>query len=154
MVLANQIYLPNITCDMNNQITNIVFTKNRPLQLEGYLESLYRYFPQKLFQTYVIYKPELFEKQYQQFFQKFPNCKVIEETDFSSNFLSILNEINTEYILFGVDDVVYFDSVDFELINEVFSQFPEHIFGFSLRLSKQSIKKSDPVSEANIASLV
>lgn len=125
---------------MSKQITNIVFTKNRPLQLEGYLESLYRHFPQELFQTYVIYKPELFGEQYQQLFQKFPNCKVIEERDFSSDFLSVLNEVNTEYMLFGVDDVVYFDSVDFDLIDETFKQFPKDIFGFSLRHSPQNAK--------------
>ena len=126
--------------DVNKQITNIVFTKNRPLQLEGYLESFYRHFPQELFQTYVLYKPELFGKQYQQLFQKFPNCKVIEETDFSSDFLSIINETNTEYVLFGVDDVVYFDSVDFDLIDETFKQFSKEIFGFSLRHSPQNAK--------------
>jgi hypothetical protein len=33
-------------------ISNIVFTKNRPLQLGGYLESLYKHFFQReLFQT-------------------------------------------------------------------------------------------------------
>lgn len=136
---------------MNKQITNIVFTKNRPLQLEGYLESLYRHFPQELFQTYVIYKPELFGQQYQQLFQKFPSCKVIEERDFFSDFLSILNEVNTEYMLFGVDDVVYFDSVDFDLIDETFKEFSKDIFGFSLRFSEQNINRSDPVSEADIA---
>lgn len=137
---------------MNKQITNIVFTKNRPLQFEGYLESLYRHFPQELFQTYVLYKPELFNEQYQQLFQKFSNCQVIEEKDFSKDFFSILNETNTQYMLFGVDDVVYFDSVDFDLIDGTFKQFPKDIFGFSLRFSEQSINKSDPVREANIAS--
>jgi len=125
---------------MSKQITNIVFTKNRPLQLEGYLESLYRHFPQELLQTYIIYKPELFGEQYQQLFQKLPNCKVIEERDFSSDFLSVLKEVNTEYMLFGVDDVVYFDSVDFDLIDETFKQFPKDIFGFSLRHGPQNAK--------------
>ena len=130
---------------MSKQITNIVFTKNRPLQLEGYLESLYRHFPQELFQTYIIYKPELFGEQYQQLFQKLPNCKVIEERDFSSDFLSVLSEVNTEYMLFGVDDVVYFDSVDFDLIDETFKRFPKDIFGFSLRHSPQNAKACQTV---------
>jgi hypothetical protein len=130
---------------MSKQITNIVFTKNRPLQLEGYIESLYRHFPQELLQTYIIYKPALFGEQYQQLFQKLPNCKVIEERDFSSDFLSVLNEVNTEYMLFGVDDVVYFDSVDFDLIDETFKQFPKEIFGFSLRHSPQNAKACQTV---------
>ncbi len=137
--------MPNIAGDMSKQITNIVFTKNRPLQLEGYIESLYRHFPQELLQTYIIYKPALFGQQYQQLFQKLPNCKVIEERDFSSDFLSVLNEVNTEYMLFGVDDVVYFDSVDFDLIDETFKQFPKDIFGFSLRHSPQNAKACQTV---------
>jgi len=36
---------------MKKMITNIVFTKNRSLQLGGYLESLYKHFQHELFQT-------------------------------------------------------------------------------------------------------
>ena len=137
---------------MNKVITNIVFTKNRPLQLEGYLESLYRYFPAKLFQTYVLYKVELFEEEYELLFRKYPDCVVIKEEDFHSDLLTLLSQINTKYILFGVDDVVYFDSVDFEVIDETFNRFHEDAFGFSLRFSKESIESgNDLVSEAVVA---
>jgi len=135
---------------MSKQITNIVFTKNRPLQLEGYLESLYRHFPQELFQTYVLYKPELFGQQYQQLFQKFPNCKVIEETDFSSDFLNIIDNADTEYMLFGVDDVVYFDSVDFELIDKIFQQ-KDDTFGFSLRFGQNILSGPDEAEKLKIS---
>jgi len=54
---------------MQKMISNIVFTKNRPLQLEAYLESLYRYFPRELIQTYIIYKREIFEEEYQQLWE-------------------------------------------------------------------------------------
>lgn len=137
---------------MNKMISNIVFTRNRPLQLEGYLESLYRYFPAKLFQTYVLCKEELFEEEYELLFRKYPDCVVIKEEDFHSDLLTLLSQINTKYILFGVDDVVYFDSVDFEVIDETFNRFPEDAFGFSLRFSKESIESgNDPVSEAVVA---
>jgi len=133
-------------------ISNIVFTKNRPLQLDAYLESLYRYFPSELIQTYIIYKIELFEEQYNQLFSKYPNCTVIEENDFHSDFLKILNEITTNYILFGIDDVVYFDSVDIELIDEIFSKRSEDIFGFSLRFGKENVKDfNDPIIETTVA---
>ncbi len=49
---------------MLKSISNIVFTKNRPLQLDAYLTSLYRHAPEELIQTYVIYKVELFDEQY------------------------------------------------------------------------------------------
>lgn len=126
-------------------ISNIVFTKNRPLQLEAYLESLYTFFPSELIQTYIIYKIELFGKEYQQLFQKYSNCTVIREEDFHHDFLQILGQINTKYILFGVDDVVYFDSIDFEVIDESFNQFPDDIFGFSLRHNPQNAKACETV---------
>ena len=44
-------------------INNIVFTKNRPLQLDAYLEGLHRHFPLELIQTYILYKVELFEEE-------------------------------------------------------------------------------------------
>lgn len=136
---------------MDKQITNVVFTRNRPLQLDGYLRSLYRHFPQNLFQTYILYKRELFGEQYEQLFQKFPDCKVIEETNFSSDFLSILNKAGTNYILFGVDDVVYFDSVDFDVLDETFKQFSGEIFGFSLRLNLQNVTEGgETFNEFNI----
>lgn len=126
-------------------ISNIVFTKNRPLQLEAYLESLYRYFPRELIQTYIIYKLELFEEEYQQLFSKYADCIVIKENDFHGDFLKLLSQINTKFILFGVDDVVYFDSVDFDLIDETFKRFPKDIFGFSLRHSPQNAKACQTV---------
>lgn len=137
---------------MKKVISNIVFTKNRPLQLDAYLESLYRYFPSKLIQTYILYKVELFEEEYDQLFGKYPNCIVIRENDFHSDFANLMNGIDTEYILFGVDDVVYFDLVDFEVIDGTFNRFSEDIFGFSLRFSSESVKAGgDPISETVVA---
>jgi len=133
-------------------ISNIVFSRNRPLQLDGYLESLYRHFSAELFQTYVLYKKELFEEEYELLFRKYPDCIIIKESDFHSDLLKCLCQISTKYILFGVDDVAYFDSVDFEIIDETFNSFPDDIFGFSLRFSKERIRGgSDPISEAVIA---
>lgn len=77
---------------------------------------------------------------------------MVKETNFSTDFFEILNQISTKYILFGVDDVVYFDSVDFEMINKIFNKFPEDIFGFSLRLGLQGVRKAnDTINEVNIA---
>ena len=64
----------------------------------------------------------------------------------------ILNEVTTKYILFGIDDVVYFDSVDFEVIDETFAKFSENIFGFSLRFGGNTIQASDePISEKTVS---
>ena len=136
---------------MKKMITNIVFTKNRPLQLDAYLQSLYRYFPSELIRTYIVYKVELFDEAYQQLFRKYADCTVTKENDFHSDFLQILGQVSTKYIMFGVDDVVYFDSVDFEVIDATFDKFTDDIFGFSLRFNEENVKKSDPVSKTVIA---
>jgi len=137
---------------MKKMISNIVFSKNRPLQLEAYLQSLYRYFPTELIQTYIIYKVELFSEEYESLFQRYSNCQVIEERDFHSDFLKVINQIDTKYILFGIDDVVFFDSVDFNVVEECFSKFGADIFGFSLRFGTAVIEDgNDPIHETVIA---
>src|SRR4030043_176350 len=47
---------------MKKLISNIVFTKNRPLQLDAYLQSLYKHLTAEILQTYVLYKQELFDE--------------------------------------------------------------------------------------------
>jgi len=132
-------------------ISNIVFSKNRALQLDGYLASLYRYFPPEYIQTYILYQQQLFDEQYQQVFSEYSDCKVVKEEDFFSDFLNIINKVNTKYILFGVDDIVYFDSVDFEVIDKTFDAFKADIFGFSLRFSYEYIQKSgDIITETHV----
>lgn len=130
---------------MEKIISNIVFTKNRPLQLDAYLESLYRSLPPQLIQTYIIYKVELFEQEYESLFQQYPDCVVVKENDFHSDFLEILNGIDTKYLLFGIDDVVFFDSVDFDVIEQTFLQHSDDIMGFTLRFSPESLKGSNDI---------
>lgn len=123
-------------------ISNIVFTKNRPLQLEGYLESLYRYFPSQLIRTYLFYKVDLFTPEYKKLFQKYSKCTVVCETDFYADFLNLIDQIDSEYILFGVDDIVYFDSVDLDIIDDTFKINSGDIFGFSLRFGNNILNNN------------
>jgi len=97
--------------------------------------------PREMSQTYILYKPDLFGEQYDEVFNKFDYCKTIREKDFNRDFLGILGKVETEYINFGTDDVVYFDSVDFYVIEETFKAFKKKIFGFSLRMSPESIQE-------------
>ena len=115
-------------------ITNIVFTKNRPLQLHGYLESLYRFFPAAAIETVILYKPERFDVEYHFCFSYFPDCRIVREVDFHSDLLKIINEAETSYIMFGIDDVVYFDTVSLSTIETAFRTLGKELFGFSLRL--------------------
>jgi hypothetical protein len=122
---------------MKKIISNIVFSMNRPLQLEAYLESLYRHMPKDYIQTYIIYKVDLFDEQYSELFRQWSNCIVIKEQNFHDDFVGLVEQIDTSYILFGTDDVVYYDSVPPTLIDETFDKFSHDIFGFSLRLSPE-----------------
>ena len=130
---------------MSKMISNIVFTKNRPLQLHAYIESLYRYLPCELIRTYIIYKPELFGEEYEQLFRRFPECIVVREQDFHSDFLRVLDKVQSEYILFGIDDVIYFDSIDFDVIDKTFAEHEQDIFGFTLRFSPESLNAGGDV---------
>ena len=120
---------------MSRDISNNVFTRNRPLQLEAYLESLYRHMPRAKIQTTIIYKMDLFREQYVDVFHRFSDCIIIEEVNFHNDFMDIIEQMDTRYVLFGTDDVVYYDTVDFAVIDETFRRFSDDIFGFSLRLS-------------------
>ena len=130
---------------MGKLISNIVFSMNRPLQLAAYLESLYRHMPQEQIQTYIIYKSDLFDEQYSELFRRWSNCIVIKEQNFHDDFVGLIERIDTKYILFGTDDVVYYDSVDFAVIEDAFSRPSHDIFGFSLRLSPQSLGQDNDV---------
>jgi hypothetical protein len=126
---------------MGKMITNIVFTRDRPLQLEAHLTSLYRCLPKEIIQTYIVYKPDLFNEQYTELFRRFCGCIVIREHDFHDDFIGLIGQLDTKYVLFGTDDVVYFDSMDFGVINEVFDRFGKEIFGFSLRLDIANLRQ-------------
>ncbi len=125
------------------KISNIVFTKNRPLQLEGYLRSLGRFMPTELIQTYILYKPELFDAEYDSVFNQYPDCNIIREKDFHTDLLNIIGNIDTPYTLFGIDDVVYFDGVPWETIKSTFEKLGDSLFGFSLRLDKRQMPQDE-----------
>jgi hypothetical protein len=45
-------------------------------------------------------------------FFKYSNYTVIKENNFYSDFLNIIDQIDTKFIFFGIDDVAYLDSAD------------------------------------------
>ncbi|MBN2138815.1 MAG: hypothetical protein JW720_13485 [Sedimentisphaerales bacterium] len=137
---------------MSKMVSNILFTKNRPLQLHGYLESLRRHLPGELIQTYIIYKPDLFGREYERLFDEYPDCIVVREQDFHSDFLGVLDHVETKYILFGIDDVVYFDSVNFDVIDKTFAEHEKDIFGFTMRFGVEYLNcGGDEVERLDVA---
>jgi len=88
---------------------------------------------------------ELFEAEYDELFSRYPDCIVIRESDFHSDFMNVLDQVDTKYILFGIDDVVFFDSVDLDLIDRTFREHESNILGFTLRFSPESLKNSNDI---------
>lgn len=128
----------------SHSITNIIFTKDRPLQLHAYLKSLFDHFPAAAMRLIIIYKENLFDDEYQQVFAEFPNCEVKRERDFFDDTWAAINEADTPYLMFGIDDVVFFDTVDLDRIYRCFESYPDEIFGFSLRLRSPSNAAGSP----------
>jgi len=121
---------------MPRSLTKIVFTRNRPLQLMGYLESFLRHMGSAVEGVHVLYKQELFTPEYDVVFKTFPQCRVIVEKEFHDDFMRVLSEVDTEYIVFATDDVVYFDSVDFRVVEQTFADRND-IFGFTLKFGPE-----------------
>lgn len=125
------------------QLTNIVFTRNRPLQLEAYLRSFYMFIPKEITNTVILYKKDMFDEQYKQLFDEYPDAEIIQEKDFYSDFCGLIKKNGTEYISFGTDDVVYYDGVEWSFILQTFEAYANDIFGFSLRFSPETLSKED-----------
>jgi len=134
---------------VKKQISHIVFTRNRPLQLHGYLESLYRNIPASLVCTRILWKEEKFTEEYRHVFAAFPHAEVIKEREFYHDCMRLIAQADAPYLLFGVDDVVFFDSVDWPVIEESFSVFGSELFGFSLRLDPQQLKPDNQAGNLN-----
>lgn len=117
--------------------------------MHGYLESLRRFLPAEVIQTYILYKPDLFAAEYETCFASFPDCQVIRETNFHRDFMLLFESIKTEYILFGIDDLVYFDSVSWDTVKKTFDCSQDRLFGFSLRLDKRQMVQDIKAGNVN-----
>lgn len=114
-------------------ISIIVFSKGRPMQLHGYLESLLMFSDASQDMITVLYC-ETDGIRYEKVMNKFPNVKWIKEQQFERNLKEILDQSN-EYIMFGCDDVVF--TRKFSLIKACeYLSNNNQVFGFSIRLGE------------------
>lgn len=113
--------------------TVIVFSKDRPMQLHGYLESIIRASGCREEQIYVLYK-EVPPICYDKVISSFPRVKWIPEEDFGMQVKGLVERAD-DYIVFGCDDVVFTDRFDLQQM-EMYLEENERIFGFSLRLGR------------------
>lgn len=109
----------------------ICFSKDRPLQLEAYIQSVLFYSglpPQALSILYA----DTSTTSYSALLQKYPSVNWLRETQFHAD-LSQLVEKAQDYVLLGCDDVFFTDHFDPSIPIEMLANDSD-LFGFSLRL--------------------
>ncbi|GFI21976.1 hypothetical protein IMSAGC011_00749 [Lachnospiraceae bacterium] len=113
------------------QISIIVFSKGRPLQLHAYLESLFLFSDAEQKMVTILYS-ETVNIRYKKIMQCFPQVNWIQEQQFETDLKQLVTDAG-EYIMFGCDDVVF--TGKFCLI-EAASYLVKNskVFGYSMRL--------------------
>lgn len=113
----------------------IVFSRNRPLQLYAFLESLFE--KSDVFhsaKTTVIFKyDEKFKEGLEEVKSKFSWANFFDQKDLKNDVLDVLKTSNKDYCMFFVDDIVVKDSISFSNICKILSSNPG-ILTFSLRM--------------------
>ena len=111
--------------------TIIVFSKDRPMQLHAYLESILMFSDCEEKQIYVLYR-EVLPICYDDVKEAFPKVNWVAEDNFYEQMIYLVNRAE-EFIMFGCDDVVF--TAPFCMKDmEKYLDHHEQIFGFSLRL--------------------
>jgi hypothetical protein len=109
----------------------ICFSKDRPLQLEGYIQSVLYYSglpPQALNILYV----DTPTTSYSALIQKYPLVNWVRETQFHADLSRLVAKAH-DYVLLGCDDVFFTDHFDPAIPIKLLASDLD-LFGFSLRL--------------------
>ena len=116
---------------VEHSIDVMVFSKDRPLQLDGLLRSLSA--NMKGVNTCVLYH---YEEEYisaiEELKRTHPNVEFIKQTDFCAQVKTFVNN-SAEHCMFLVDDIVFKEDVDVTMIKNVMDN-NINIMTFSLRL--------------------
>jgi len=119
---------------MNNNLAGVIFSKDRAMQLEGTIESLFLHCGDiSRIELCVLYKAssKLHGFQYNKLKEEFYNISFVEEANFKEQVLDVVSGF--EYVLFLVDDNLFVR--DFHSADIVKSlQQNNDAIGFSLRL--------------------
>ncbi len=116
-----------------NQISIIVFSKGRPMQMHAYLESLLQFSDAAQEMVTVLYC-ETAQIRYEKLMRSFPQVKWIKESKFEDDLKQIVSGAS-DYIMFGCDDVVFTDKFSLQKASE-YLQENAQVFGYSMRLGE------------------
>jgi len=122
--------------DVYNEIKMLIFSKNRALQLDLCLNSLYLQAKQ-LPEINVLYKAEGNHSiSYKEMLPKdHPEVKFIEETNFREQVDQLLNK---KYILFCVDDTIWCNPFSLKNVLLIMENHYQDAIGFSFRLGENT----------------
>ena len=122
----------------DKQITALVFSKDRAMQLQATIESFSLHCRDSdTAELVVLYKTsnDLHHGQYERLKTDFPNVSFIEEVDFNEQVVSIV--ARRKYILFAVDDNVFVKPFRLKDVIAGLAEQTDAV-GFSLRLGKNT----------------
>jgi hypothetical protein len=118
----------------NNPFVTVIFSFNRPLQLDLSLTTNEKYCLEKNGRNeYVLYKAsnERYEAAYQKLMTEHPNVQFIKEKNFKSDLYECIKK--KEYVLFIVDDCIFTRKYSISTVSN-FLDICDGALGFSLRL--------------------
>lgn len=135
----------NILCvDYTNKKSDIiVYSYNRPLQLEAFLRSFYNNV-NGINKTFVIYRTDkAFTDAYTKIIKRFDQCTFIKQSlnpkaDFKQNTIKALANLSSDYIVLAVDDIIIKDKFDLSYCINILEK--TKAFGFFFRLGKNTTK--------------
>lgn len=136
--------------ETDTKLNVIIFSCDRPMQLDSCLQSLYCYYnyndEKDELQTKIIWRAsnEQYRKSYEELQQEIEvsdvctNVSWIEQTNFQQNTLFALRATNAPYTMFLVDDIVFLDSFCVEDTNfwKQLIDTPDKLLSISMRLYK------------------
>jgi hypothetical protein len=111
----------------------VCFSRNRPLQLHGYLASLFKFVadPELLEVTVLVRSDPEYAAAYAAVAAEFAPVRFVAERHFASDVLALMGD--RDYTCFGCDDVVFVAPIALARILELFDA---RLFAFSLRLGR------------------
>ena len=132
----------SLNCDKDILKTDVViFTKERPMQLFAFLESLYKMVTGVNAVWVIQYPSELFQAGYQFVYESFANLMNIhpiqqQDGDFGNTLLSVLDSMTANYVVLAVDEIIWLSKLDLHHSSCLIEEGKDEIATFQLRLGK------------------
>ena len=101
----------------DSTFTAIIFSKDRPLQLQALLQSM-PYYVNGSDAQLVLYRSSnpAYETAYTELKSKFPSVSFVRESSFRKDLLIITKTLSTPWVFFLVDDLIFTDQLDLKTL--------------------------------------